>query len=89
MGLVLSIIGWIIAGAIIGLIARAIVPGKQDLSLPLTAGLGIVGMLIGAIVGSVIPPDNDGVPWIMGIVCSAALLFWLTRSNNLSRFTGN
>lgn len=88
MGWVLSIILWIIAGAIIGFVARAIVPGKQDLSLPMTAGLGIVGMLIGGVVGKVIPPDNEGVPWILGIVCSAALLWWLVRSNNLRKITG-
>ena len=88
MGWVLSIILWIVAGAIIGFIARAIVPGKQDLSLPMTAGLGVVGMLIGGIVGKVIPPDNEGVPWILGIVCSVGLLWWLVRSNNLKRVTG-
>lgn len=85
---VVSIILWIIAGGVIGYIARAIVPGKQDLSLPMTAGLGIVGMVIGGIVGSFIPPDNEGPPWILGIICSTALLWWLVRSNNLKKITG-
>lgn len=87
MGWLLSIILWIIAGAIIGFVARAIVPGKQDLSLVMTAGLGIVGMLLGGIVGRVITPDNQGVPWIAGVLCAVVVLFALVRTGNLSRVT--
>ena len=87
MGWIIGIIGSIIVGAIIGFIARAIVPGKQDLSLPMTAGLGIVGMLLGQIVGRVITPDNEGVPWIAGTLCAVVVLFALVRTGNLSRFT--
>ncbi len=87
MGWLLSIILWIIAGAIIGFIARAIVPGRQNLSLMMTAGLGIVGMLLGGIVGRVITPDNDGVPWIAGILCAVVVLFALVRTGNLSRIS--
>ena len=42
MAWVIGIIGSIIAGGIIGFIARAIVPGKQNLSIPMTVGLGVV-----------------------------------------------
>lgn len=89
MGFILSIILWIIAGAIIGFVARAIVPGKQNLSLPMTAGLGIVGMLVGGIVGRVITPDNQGVPWIAGTLCAIVILFALIRTGNLSRIASS
>ena len=85
MAWVIGIIGSIIAGGIIGFIARAIVPGKQDLSVPMTVGLGIVGMLLGQIVGRVITPDNEGVPWIAGILCAVAVLFAVVRTGNLSK----
>ncbi len=87
MAWVIGIIGSIIAGGIIGFVARAIVPGKQDLSIPVTVGLGIVGMLLGQIVGRIITPDNEGVPWIAGILCAVAVLFALVRTGNLSKIS--
>ncbi len=86
MAWIIGIIGSIIAGAIIGFIARAILPGKQNLSVVMTAVLGIVGMLLGQIVGRVITPDNEGVPWIAGIICAVGVLFALSRTGNLARF---
>ncbi len=87
MAWLIGIIGSIIAGGIIGLLARAIVPGKQDLSLMMTVGLGIVGMLLGQIVGRLITPDNEGVPWIAGILCAVVVLYGLARTGYLSKFT--
>ncbi|ROS73325.1 GlsB/YeaQ/YmgE family stress response membrane protein [Cellulomonas sp. PhB143] len=47
--------GWIaliILGLIAGLIARAILPGKQTSSLLLTLVLGVLGALLGGWIGS-------------------------------------
>ncbi len=87
MGWVIGIIGSIIAGGIIGAIARLIVPGKQDLSLVMTAVLGIAGMLLGQIVGRIITPDNEGVPWIAGTLCAVLLLFVLGKTGHLAKFS--
>ena len=84
MAWIIGIIGSLIAGGIIGFVARAILPGKQDLSVVMTVGLGAAGMVLGNIVGRIIPPENEGVPWILGTVCAVALLWWLSRSGNLS-----
>jgi len=40
-------IGFLIAGLIIGALARLLKPGKQNLGLLATLGLGLVGSLIG------------------------------------------
>lgn len=40
-------IGFLIAGLVIGALARLIKPGKQNLSVLATLGLGLVGSLIG------------------------------------------
>ena len=40
-------IGFLIAGLVIGALARLIVPGKQRLGLLATLALGLVGSLIG------------------------------------------
>jgi uncharacterized membrane protein YeaQ/YmgE (transglycosylase-associated protein family) len=48
----MGIIAWIVFGFIIGLIARAVVPGKQGMGFVLTTLLGIAGSLIGGLVAS-------------------------------------
>lgn len=87
MGWIIGIIGSIIAGGIIGMVARAIVPGKQDLSASVTVGLGVAGMLLGQIVGRIITPDNEGVPWIAGTICAVGILYVLSRTGHLSKFS--
>ena len=48
----MGIIAWIIFGFIVGLIARAIVPGRQGMGLLMTTLLGIAGSIIGGLVAS-------------------------------------
>ncbi len=45
-------IGFIVAGLIIGALARLIKPGKQNLGVLATLGLGLVGSVIGGVVAS-------------------------------------
>ena len=44
LGLIISLI---IIGLIAGALARLIIPGKQDLSIPMTIAIGIVGSFVG------------------------------------------
>ena len=48
----MGIIAWIVFGFIIGLIARAIVPGKQGMGFIMTTLLGVAGSLIGGVIAS-------------------------------------
>ncbi len=48
----MGIIAWIVFGFIIGLIARAIVPGRQGLGFIMTTLLGVAGSLIGGLIAS-------------------------------------
>lgn len=50
----LSLLSWLVAGLIIGLIARALVPGKQDIGLGQTIVLGVLGAVLGGLISSVI-----------------------------------
>jgi uncharacterized membrane protein YeaQ/YmgE (transglycosylase-associated protein family) len=43
-------IGFLVAGLIIGALARLIKPGKQNLGILATLGLGLVGSLIGGVI---------------------------------------
>jgi uncharacterized membrane protein YeaQ/YmgE (transglycosylase-associated protein family) len=44
------VIGFLVAGLVIGALARLIVPGKQHLGILATLALGLVGSLIGGLI---------------------------------------
>ncbi len=62
----------IVVGLIVGLIARAILPGRQNIPLWLTAVLGIIGAIIGNAIASAIHVRHTaGVDWIRWILVLA------------------
>jgi uncharacterized membrane protein YeaQ/YmgE (transglycosylase-associated protein family) len=54
----MGIIAFIIIGLIAGLIARAVLPGRQSMGLLATTLLGMVGSLVGGLVGSLFVRDG-------------------------------
>ncbi|MFE6040031.1 GlsB/YeaQ/YmgE family stress response membrane protein [Streptomyces sp. NPDC056452] len=60
--------GWlwaIIVGLVLGVIARAILPGKQDIPLWLTAVFGILGSILGNAVATWIGVnETKGIDWM-------------------------
>jgi uncharacterized membrane protein YeaQ/YmgE (transglycosylase-associated protein family) len=48
----MGIIAWIVFGFIVGLIARAIVPGRQSMGFILTTLLGVAGSIVGGLVAT-------------------------------------
>lgn len=50
----MGIIAFIIIGLIAGLIARAILPGRQSMGLVATTLLGMVGSVVGGLIGSLL-----------------------------------
>ena len=60
-----GIITAIIVGAIIGVLARLVLPGKQNISLVMTVAVGIVAAIIGTFIASAIGVDDtNGIDWI-------------------------
>lgn len=55
----MGLCGWIIFGFLAGLIARAVVPGKQALGFIATTLLGIGGAFVGGFLASIL----SGAPW--------------------------
>lgn len=56
----LHLIWSIIVGFIVGLIARAILPGADAMGFWMTAGVGIVGSLIGGVIGNLVKKPAPG-----------------------------
>lgn len=48
--MVFTILGWILFGLVAGFIARAVVPGKDDIGILRTIVLGIVGSVVGGLI---------------------------------------
>jgi uncharacterized membrane protein YeaQ/YmgE (transglycosylase-associated protein family) len=76
----MAIIGWIIFGLVVGLIARAIMPGAQPMGFILTALLGIAGSFIGGWLGTLLfgagePDASHAAGWIGSIIGALILLF--------------
>lgn len=74
----MQILGLIIIGIVIGILARLLLPGRQRIGVGLTIVLGIAGALVGGIVASAI---GEGDIWelnfigtIVGVVAAAGLI---------------
>ncbi|GAB3195920.1 GlsB/YeaQ/YmgE family stress response membrane protein [Nocardioides hungaricus] len=63
-------IGFLVAGLIIGALARLFKSGKQDLSILATLGLGVVGSLIGGTVAWLIGTGSIWELNVLGFVLS-------------------
>ncbi len=65
-----GIISAIIIGAIIGLLGRLVVPGKQHIPIWLTIVIGIVAAFIGSFIAGALgyANSNGGFPWILLLI---------------------
>ena len=77
MELLWNIIVLIVVGAIAGFIARALVPGKQSMSVGTTIVLGIVGSVVGNLLGSLLFAPHRfelGTSGIIGSIIGAIIV---------------
>jgi uncharacterized membrane protein YeaQ/YmgE (transglycosylase-associated protein family) len=72
------VIGFLIAGLVIGVLARLIVPGKQRLGLLATLGLGLVGSLIGGTIAWLLGTGSiwelNVLGFVLAVVASVLLI---------------
>jgi uncharacterized membrane protein YeaQ/YmgE (transglycosylase-associated protein family) len=83
-----DVIVYIVAGLIIGVIARALVPGRQSMSIWMTILVGVVAALIGGLVWEAIFPNNDGIAWIGSIIVGIVLVWLYATMVGRGRTTG-
>ena len=81
-------IGFLVAGLVIGALARLLMPGKQHLSIVMTLLLGLTGSVIGGVVANVL---GTGSIWELNVlgfvvaVVSAVLLIGVFEGLSNSR----
>jgi uncharacterized membrane protein YeaQ/YmgE (transglycosylase-associated protein family) len=89
MGTIGAVISWIVFGLVIGLIARALYPGRQKLGIPNTIALGIGGSIVGGLIAWALGyrPDGgafQGAGWIMSII-GAMIVVWAASALSAKR----
>jgi uncharacterized membrane protein YeaQ/YmgE (transglycosylase-associated protein family) len=72
-----GLIGTVIVGFIVGVIAKLIMPGKENMGFIMTTILGIVGSLVASYAGQLIGwyQAGQGAGWIGSIVGAFAVLW--------------
>mgnify|MGYP006184872807 CR=1 FL=1 len=70
-----GIIGYIIGGAIIGVLARFLKPGADPMGWILTIVLGIVGAVIGGQLSVMLGITSTVMMWVIAIAAAIVLLF--------------
>ncbi len=71
-------IGFILAGLLIGALARLLKPGKQDLGILATLLLGLVGSVVGGLVANLLGTGTifelNVIGFVVAVVVSIALV---------------
>lgn len=71
-------IGFIVAGLIIGALARLVKPGKQNLSLLMTLLLGLAGSVVGGLIANLIGTGDiwelNVIGFVVAVIASVLLI---------------
>lgn len=72
----MHIIGWILFGLLVGVVAKFLMPGRDPGGFVITAVLGIVGGVVGGFLGRTMGwyRDGDPVGFIMAVLGSIIVL---------------
>jgi len=83
----MSIVGWILFGLIVGVVAKLIMPGPDPGGMIVTILLGIVGALIGGFIGRMLGwyGEGDPVGFIMAVIGAIVVLFGYRKISSTSQ----
>lgn len=76
----MGILGWILFGLVVGIVAKFLMPGRDPGGIIITIVLGIVGALVGGFLGQALNLYEPGEPaGFVGATLGAILVLWLYR----------
>src|SRR4051812_43931962 len=80
-GSAMSVLGWILFGLIVGVVAKLLMPGRDPGGFIVTIVLGIVGAMVGGLIGRALglygPREAAG--FLMSVLGAVVLLFAYRR----------
>lgn len=84
-----AVIGFIVFGLVVGVLARLLVPGRQELGLGMTVLLGVIGSVVGGVVANALGTGDvfelNFLGSIVAIAASVVLVVIGERSGVLRR----
>jgi len=84
----MGILGWVLFGLVVGIVAKLVMPGKDPGGIIITILLGIVGALIGGFLGQALGLYQTGEPaGFIGATLGAILVLWVYRMATRRRVT--
>jgi uncharacterized membrane protein YeaQ/YmgE (transglycosylase-associated protein family) len=82
----MGILGWILFGLVVGIIAKFIMPGRDPGGIIVTILLGIVGAVLGGYIGQALHLYGPGEPaGFVGATLGAILILFIYRMATRSR----
>ncbi len=85
-------IGFVVFGLVVGILARLVIPGRQHLSIGMTLLLGLVGSVVGGIVANALGTGDilelNLIGSIVAIAAAAFLIIVGDRVGALSKRDG-
>jgi len=79
-----SILGYILVGLIVGLLARMLVPGRDPIGLLGTLVIGVVGAVLGGWLAGAFFQETSGVDWVASIGVAVLLVLLVRRGSRRS-----
>ena len=72
----MGILGWIVFGLIVGIVAKFLTPGRDPGGFIVTILIGIVGALLGGFIGRAVGlyREDDPVGFVMAVIGAIVLL---------------
>jgi uncharacterized membrane protein YeaQ/YmgE (transglycosylase-associated protein family) len=75
-----DVIGFLLGGLIIGLLARLLVPGRQPLGCLLTMLAGLAGSLVAGLVGRELAGDQYQPGFVASVLGAAVVVYFVARA---------
>lgn len=82
----MSIMGWILFGLVVGVVAKLLMPGRDPGGIIVTILLGIGGAIIGGSLGRLLGwyGENDPVGFIVAVIGAILVLYTFRKLGNPS-----
>jgi uncharacterized membrane protein YeaQ/YmgE (transglycosylase-associated protein family) len=75
-----TILGYVLVGIVVGILARLLVPGEDPMGVVGTIVVGVVGAVVGGWLAGTLFEETAGVDWIASILVAAVLVLLIRMS---------
>jgi uncharacterized membrane protein YeaQ/YmgE (transglycosylase-associated protein family) len=81
-----SIVGYVLIGLVVGILARLLIPGRDPMGVIGTILVGIVGAVIGGWLAGNVFEETRGVDWIASIAVAIVLVLLVRAASGRRRY---